>query len=468
MSNATGGSHDAAALKRRCLEIIDGFHHREALRADDIRQWVDHVVGAHGNAAPWHAARAAGFGGSDIGVLVRNWSNLRADHQASAHDIVEGKLLRAVPSEETGDLRRGHENEPRHAEAFYRKYAAVRDEGAFTRLSAAHGVRLWMRYSPDDVVLVPTATPNPSLGGALLRRVLVDYKAPRRVDPDPEIAFQYACQLHQGAMVCARSGIHLDGLMLSQFDWAAWELKDDNVVYDQELARMILRAGDHYHAYVLRGELPPYIMTPRFEREDEFVKEYGQKAQLLAQLRAASKALGEEQELLETELKSALSKTWLAGTKMSLGDLKVTAVTLVDHEAMGKLLGLAETAALRKRGTKPDYDGAAMAERLKELGEDPARYRIDKIDPEIGYLRLLELGHDPERFMTQQIRFKVSAHLEQAARDMVRVTYPRLPEKDSQASGEDAYEGPQDAADDQQDVREGESNERLAPRTVMA
>lgn len=410
-------------LKTRCNEIIDLFHHRGALRDDDIRAWVSTVVRSHGDAAIWHATRAGGFGGSDIGVLARNFSGHRADHMNSAHDIIQSKLLKSVPDEDAGDLRRGHENEPLHAEKYYAKYAASRDGAAFDLLSKSQGLRVWMRYSPDDVVLLPANQPNPALGGLHARRLLIDYKAPRVVNPTDAVAFQYACQLHQGAMICSKAGIHLDGLMLSQYNWAEWSLKDDNIPYDPEISKLILQAGDHYYGYAMRGELPPYIFTPKFDREQEFIDAFGQKAQRMAHISAIGKAHVDESDQIGQEIKESLKDLRLAGKKMQLGDLTVTAVNMVDHAKINELLSKPEIALLRKKD-KPEYDVTAMALKLLELGGDPELFRIDKIDADKAYPYLIEKGFDPEQFMSEQIRFKVSNFLKDAARQLVLESFP--------------------------------------------
>jgi len=78
---------------------------------------------------------------------------------------------------------------------------------------------------------------------------LIDYKAPSQVDTAARIAMQYAAQLHQGAILCAEHGVDLDGMMLSQFDWANWSLKDDYVEWDESLALSLIDAGDFYWGY---------------------------------------------------------------------------------------------------------------------------------------------------------------------------------------------------------------------------
>jgi len=136
-------------VTRRVWDIVNRLPQREAIRESDASTWVDEVVGAHGEAALWHAVRLGGFGGSEIGVLIRNRHGERADHGASAHDIVEAKLMRRAPLEETSHLRRGHENEEIHARRFWQKWNATRDESVYEALKNAKGSHPWMRYSPD-------------------------------------------------------------------------------------------------------------------------------------------------------------------------------------------------------------------------------------------------------------------------------------------------------------------------------
>lgn len=473
-----------AEIKQQCYAVIDRFMHRPVLREDDIRAWVNHVVGEHGEQAVWHATRAGGFGGSDIGVLVRNFQGYRADHQASAHDIIAGKLLLAVPSEENGHLQRGHENEERHALRYSSKYGAQRDVAAFDKLSKAQGIRPWMRYSPDEVALYPSTESNPALGGLKAYRVLVDYKAPSQVDQSAGIAFQYSCQLHQGAIICAAHDIHLDALQLSQYDWANWALKDDYVTYDPELAQLIVTAGDHFFDYVMRGELPDYVRTPKFAESEEFARRFGERAQVLAQMLAVSKAMEAEVKVRSEELKTIMAEVAgekglrLAGSRLVMGDLNVSGVTLVDHNALAKVVPVEDMPLLRKAkpGKDVSYDTAAMAAKLTELGIDPNKYRTDKFDADAAFEYLADRQLDPQAFMKEQIRLAPSKFMKEQAAEMVAETYPRMREVVAevttdgadmdQAANVEATEVVQyDAAE--LDVRDGQSTERLAQRTAM-
>lgn len=451
-----------AEIEAKCVAIIDAHAHRDVLREADIRSWVKDVVGTHGELALWHAARAGGFGGSEIGVLVRNHQGHRADHQNSAHDIVEGKLLRRVPDGETGHLRRGHENEPRHAQWFYDKYRAVRDDAAFEGLSHAIGVRPWMRYSPDELALIPIGEPNPHLGGRTFARWLIDYKAPSQVEEAEEVAFQYACQLHQGALVCAQAGIHLDGLMLSQFSWAGWTLKDDHIPYDPELSRQILRAGDFYWDHVMRADVPRYVNRPRFDRENEVRKEWEERGIRIAQLTAMSKALQVQLDVEASELKEHLARYRMAGTKMTLGELSVNVIAKVDHDKVTQSLPEkdfeAAAQALLKKGASASYDEDAMARHLRGMGVNLKQFAKSRYDDAKVYDYALETGLDADAFIKEEIRLAPSAGLIEQARETVRAMFGASP-KPSLA---------QLSSEGQQDDRAGRNTERSAPRSVSA
>lgn len=451
-------TEQADKVRAKCLERIDGFLHREALRESDIREWVREVVGVHGEAAVWHATRAGGFGGSDIGVLVRNHQGVRADHQASAHDIVAAKLLRSVPGMDTGVLTRGHFMEPIHAKIYCEKWAAERDEEAFAGLTAATGVRVWQRYSPDEMVLLPSDTPNPAFGGRMVNRILADYKAPTVVDEDDEIKFQYACQLHQGAIICAHAGIHLDGLMLSQFNWAGWNLKDDFIEYDAELAAQIIRAGDFYWDHVMRGEVPSYVAKEKI-RDDEFIAKWAKKAQILANVRAMESAFKSRGDKIADEIRDALKPIRMGDARLVLSDLTIAAAKSVDMEKVSKLLTEEEIAVLQK-GETLEFDEDKVKAKLTELGVAHKDVKTRKVNPERAHDLLVARGHDADDLITESPRMTVAKHLKEAAVDTVKKLFP----PEAEFTQEQLAEPANDAEVGDESEAEGHSEERQAPR----
>lgn len=421
-----------AQITSKVWSIVNALPHRAVIAESDARSWVEEVVHLHGEAAIWHAIRLNGFGGSEIGVLVRNRAGVRADHQASAHDIVAGKLMRKAPTESSGHMTRGHENEEPHARRFYVKYGATRDLQAFDALKQAQGKRPWMRYSPDDVVQMPVSfLPDangvfrPSLNHNQPQRWLIDYKAPSRIEEDDEIAFQYACQLTQGAILCAEQGIDLEGMMLSQFDWANWRLKDDAVLWDQSLGELVIDAGDFYWQHVLRGDVPAYIRTPEFEGADGLKSTYAVTAEMFANVTALAAAAKARADEIRKVLLAPVEGTKLAGQKItfSMGGetMTMSAKRMLDREMAGKVFNEAQMLAV---SSKTGYDADAMARTLRELDVDTKQFRTYELDSVKVYAKASEMGFDADALVTEQITMAPAKALKQQMVDFIEQNYP--------------------------------------------
>lgn len=420
-------------ITKRVWTIVNGVAHRAAINEADARGWVQEVVALHGEAAVWHAIRLSGFGGSEIGVLVRNHCGVRADHQASAHDIVAGKLMRKAPTETSGHMTRGHENEEPHARRFYAKYGAARDVEAFEILKNAQGKRPWMRYSPDDVVQMPVSMARDSDGGvypsmrdSTMRRWLIDYKSPSKVEQSDEIAFQYACQLSQGAILCAEAGIHLDGMMLSQFDWANWILKDDAVVWDQNLGQMVLDAGDHYWTYVVAGNVPDYIRTMEASNLEGYKSDYQQPAEMYASLSALSTAAKDRADEIRAQLILPIKGTRLAGQKVSFGlqgapILTLGAKVMLDRDAAAKVFTPEQLDSCSGKNT---YDAQKMEAALRALEMDMAQYRVRDLDATKVYSLAASLGLDPDHLVQEQLTLTADKSVKERMESYIDQHYP--------------------------------------------
>lgn len=432
------------AVARRVWDIVNALPHREAIRESDANAWVDAVVGMHGEAAVWHAIRLNGFGGSEIGVLVRNLHGERADHGMSARDIVEAKLMRRAPLEETAHLRRGHENEELHAQRFWRKWGAHRDEAAYDTLKNTKGSHPWMRYSPDDVVRMPLAIRERDGQLRVVQTAetqslwLIDYKAPSQVDQADKVAFQYAAQLHQGAILCAEAGLDLEGMMLSQFDWANWALKDDLVEWDPWLGQALLDAGDHYWGFVLRGELPAYITRPIWNEDPAYLEAMRDPARLYAALAALADAAKERAETLRAQLLQPLSDVRLGPARIEFSDtdngqklLSVTANKVLDKDLATRLFTPEQLAACEKK--ESDFDADAMARYLRDQGVDVAQFKRRRLDADKVFALASQLGMDPERLVREQPILRVAPHVKEAMRQYLEETYPLTPAADDAA-----------------------------------
>lgn len=412
LQNENLGQDQLAHIVKKVWSLVDALPQRDQIAMSDARQWIGDVVHAHGEAAIWHAIRLNGFGGSEIGVLVRNMQGERADHQASAHDIVEGKLMRRAPLESSAHMTRGHENEEPHSKRFWSKYGAQRDLTAYESLKNAQGSRQWMRYSPDDMVLMPlrpvinddgemitVATPGE------MHRWLIDYKAPSKVEEGDEIAFQYACQLTQGAILCAENDVPIEGMMLSQFDWANWALKDDVVPWNEDMGLSVIQAGDMYWDCVLRGEVPPYIRKRNVEGLDEYVRQYLVAAQSYAALAALSDAAKNRADEIRQLMMQPLNGMRLGNDKITFGEgrpvLTVSAQKLLDRELAVKLFDEQQLSACE--GKKAVYDAEAMAAYLKANGTDIKQFRKYDLDATKVYEMAAELGLDPDAIVAERV-----------------------------------------------------------------
>lgn len=420
-------------ITQKVWSLVNALPHREAIQEADARGWVEQVVSLHGEAAVWHAIRLNGFGGSEIGVLVRNRGGARADFQASAHDIVAGKLMRKAPTETNGHMTRGHENEEPHARRFYVKYGALRDVQAFEKLKNAQGKRPWMRYSPDDVVQMPVLLAKdeqgniyPSANTSEMKRWLIDYKAPSKVEQNDEVAFQYACQLTQGAILCAEAGVDLDGMMLSQFDWANWQLKDDVIGWDQDLGRLVLDAGSHYWGFVGRGEVPDFIRTLEATDLSDYAKLHLEAANMYADLSALSKATDERAKEIRAILLKPVQDKRLAGKKVSFGldgapSLVLGVKQMLDREATTKLFTPDQ---LERCSGAVTWDAAKMLTHLKSLDVPVDQFRVYDLDATKVYSVAAELGLDADSLVKEQFTLAPSKPVKQKMQSYVNDHYP--------------------------------------------
>ncbi|MDM7322433.1 MAG: hypothetical protein P3W87_003935 [Gammaproteobacteria bacterium] len=422
---------NTADISSRVWSIVQALPQREAIDESDAKAWVEEVVARYGDQALWHAKRLEGFGGSEIGALVRNYHGVRAAHH-SAHDIVEEKLMRRVPTVPKSHLVRGLEHEPVHAEYFARKWSARRDEEAYEALKQAKGSHPWMRYSPDDVVRMPAELVQTEDGRLVLQRSkqeslwLIDYKAPSHVTDTPVIPFQYSAQLHQGAILCAETGIDIDGMMLSQFNWEQWALKDDIVLWDENLGRLILEAGDHYWDYVLRGEVPAYVQNPVWTPAPEYIQSHQEVAHQYALLKALSDAAAERAEALRAQILEPLEGCRLSGQRIEFvapndqsKKLTVSANRVLDKEAVARLLTPEQMQLCEKKDKATDWDVDAMVQYLTEAGVDVNAFRRRKLDADKVFALMESLGLDAEQVVREQVILRVAPTYKEQMREYV-------------------------------------------------
>lgn len=429
MSHIQIDDENRTRLVREVLQIIDALPQRAAIAEGDVRHWLAEVVGNYGELAKWHATRAGGFGGSQIGALVRNFHGMRADHEQSARKIVAGALLREVPEEPNGHMQRGIAMEASHRDWFLKKYGAHRDIKGFETLSRSTGARAWMRYSPDELAFMPNPVDSQAGG---MQRWLGDYKAPSNVAQDDKVSFQYVAQLHMGRLVCEHNGVHIDGMILSQFDWTNWALKDDVIPYMPELDEVIVQAGDHFWEFVLRGQLPPYVNKPRLENEKEVDLLIANDAHRLARLKVMQNLFEKEVKRTQEVIAERVSKFRLGSSKMVAGDsLKISAVQVFDDAAVREAVPpeVLDSVPI-KAPSSSRYDEDLLLARVRETlkpGEKMSKfYAPGRLDSAALYEAILDAGLDADSLMKEQLRMTATDEVKSSVESFLRREFPSL------------------------------------------
>lgn len=147
--------------------------------------------------------------------------------------------------------------EPIHRQLFIEKHARLGcaiDNDLMYKFLKARGPRAWMRYCPDDVVVMKNMEGRP--------RVLVDYIHPSYVPDGEKVGFGHVCQMTQGRMVADHNAFPIQMMWLSQLNYESFTATVSNIQYDLHLAKRIIEAGDYYwDRFVLAGDVPAPIVS---------------------------------------------------------------------------------------------------------------------------------------------------------------------------------------------------------------
>lgn len=449
-----------AQLQKELFRLIDALPQRDAIERDDAKQWVGYVSNVMPQEAIWHITCASGIGGSEIGGLVKNYLGHRADFMFSAHDWAESKLLKRTPELSGGALKRGNDMESLHRQRFHEMYRVNRDNEAFRIIASSHSQgRPWLRYSPDDLVRFnePTLV---DFGGRQIEvegAMLIDYKAPSNINTDGA-SFQYACQLHQGALIAQDRGVELNGSILSQWDWVNWTVHNDLVIINPDLQELIKRASDYYWSSVLRAEIPEYVYVQRYSLSEEVKSDWQQAVERFSMLNALKTQLDNEAKKLRTKIAEGLhlDKDRLESQQIVFeGSLKISATTRVDENKIRETLPEDEVARMEIKNTTTSYNTDALIRHAKEQGIDVSQFRVpNKIDPEKAYEVLADQGLNPEEFLSETHRFLTDKAMNNKARSWVSENFPSIPIPEITPLSLTATEGSAALEDDQyeQDV----------------
>lgn len=201
---------DLKALYDRVKTVVDALPQRSVIPDEVADSWINGIIRMDPERAVWHARRAAGIGGSEIGELVLEDAGEPAYLQ-SAESIIRSKLLLELPLPSTYAMRRGTILEDFVQALYHHRTGATSIlntpdiEKAFQVPNQQHP---FMVGNPDDVVKDPH--------GAI---VIPDFKVRGELDWSERLAPTYIMQVHNyGFQLLANAGITPDRYALAELD----------------------------------------------------------------------------------------------------------------------------------------------------------------------------------------------------------------------------------------------------------
>ena len=187
-------------------QILEDLPQLSVIAQTDANRWVEGITRHHKQRASWHAKRLHGIGGSEMWALVSFYRGESSSGFSTIKEVVEGKLMKRLPSFETFHMRRGNALEDLARQVFLKKSFGSVDLAAMHALSIAAKMPGYefMVGNPDDIVIVDG------------KRFVVDYKVPNTFSDSVEL--DYEVQLHHYATLAKFAGVRIDGLILAKLD----------------------------------------------------------------------------------------------------------------------------------------------------------------------------------------------------------------------------------------------------------
>ena len=366
------------------------------LKDEDIHRWMDHFTsGEDFHDAYWHYKRLSGIGGSESLAAVMHFAAEHGkpmfDPFTSPTDFAAAKLLKTLPSESTGPMRRGNELESHIIDLLVRQTGGKVRYDLMEQVAAMSGNikdHAWLVGNPDLIIEFPSG-----------RIYLADIKAPD--DASDDFPFGYTVQLHHYRELALHAGVSLDGMLLCNFDWKAYKVLPLAVPHQPEVTEAIYQGGDALWEKVCQGEIP---YRPRFDSSDmapvsaSIQEKLANLEEEYLSLYTLSNEIAKAQDVVSSKMVSLLEGVEGATERKSddlgfsflsvNGRSKINAdavkAALASHDALDRLDSISEL--------DKGYDAVAMAERLIALGEDIDQFRSRKFDTKKTLALLSELG----------------------------------------------------------------------------
>lgn len=332
------------------------------------RGWLEAVAKREPERLRWHALRARGIGGSEMGAVLDAMEGRY--HPFTPGDLVaRQKLLLSPPDEPSDDTRRGVFMEGPLRDMFrpqmLRQYGARPADDVLERIAeievGPQRRNPWQVGNPDDAFWMPD--------GSL---VMADYKAPR---PDVLAGYavfgkpqDYVVQLHHYSMLAQEIGFDPKKLILVSLDYNKWQPAPHEIAFDPTLCARITAAGNRFWSeYVLKGLVPTPVEAPVGVAGD--IPE-----PVLAQIRKIGRMQGIANAAYKKARDAASTLSAVLGREVFLGKPAIA----IDHLDVI---------------VKSEVDEPRLATRLQVWGETLDQYRQPKA-PNVGRMeaRLVQLG----------------------------------------------------------------------------
>lgn len=398
-----------------------------------------HITGLerfHGEQAVWHLERAAGFGSSDIGAILRTF-NSRYSHEVGFNDgykVIEQKQCKRLPDYQNEHMERGTVLEDLAARVFKAKTGVVTDQAALDLLAQTKPMpsHPWLKGNPDDIVMA----------GSM--RILADYKVPNSIEylenPSDGVEFDYKCQVHHLSASAKAAGIPIHNMMVVKLDLApevARSLVDrypsmeeqqkqqlvDSIVkldipgfglqicpvpHDQQLMNDILNTGNAiWDQYVLTGQVPnakekaTHVLTD--EELDALIQRqhaYGMAKSMVSDLNKLADAAGKEiSEILKLKQINPETIDWPSNL-VSIRQKKLDSKTLVQ---MAQQYGASDDDISTEK-----YSEKLLLDEIERLGGDTDSPALKEMvtDPAKAEYFLAEIGVET---MSDEVALRVSS-----------------------------------------------------------
>ena len=152
----------------------------------------------------WHLKRATGFGGSDVGALLRHRYQTGNGFR-DARQVVSDKLFLSYLDSDSWHLIRGKLLEDLARAVFRKKFQAVPDTASLENSNLYRHKAIDSAVgNPDDAVFIGS------------QRFIPDYKCP--ADATDDVEFDYVAQLHHYSSIYQSHDIRVDGSLLVKLD----------------------------------------------------------------------------------------------------------------------------------------------------------------------------------------------------------------------------------------------------------